>query len=80
MVHAVMPAEKLRDHVMEVASKLTRTPAELLALVKDNLNQAEDEVDRRRLLFANEAHNQIEAGRAMKARMARAAAHKSQDS
>ena len=35
-----------------------RTPATLLALVKDNLNAAEDEVERRRWLFAHEAENQ----------------------
>ena len=73
MVHAVLPAAELRSHVLAVASKLTRTPAELLALVKDNLNQAEDDLDRRRFLFANEAQNQIDAGQRMRARMQRAA-------
>jgi 2-(1,2-epoxy-1,2-dihydrophenyl)acetyl-CoA isomerase len=76
MVHAVLPATELRAHVMGVAANLARTPAELLALVKQNLNQAEDELDRRRYLFANEANNQIEAGRAMQERMKRAAARK----
>jgi 2-(1,2-epoxy-1,2-dihydrophenyl)acetyl-CoA isomerase len=70
MVHAVVPAADLRAHVMAVASTLARTPRELLALVKENLNEAEDEVDRRRFLFAHEAHNQIEAGQAMRARRA----------
>ena len=31
----------------------------MLALVKDNLNAAEDEVERRRWLFAHEAENQM---------------------
>ena len=69
MVHAVRPAAELRDHVYAIAAQLVHTPAELLALVKDNLNQAEDEIDRLRFLFANEAHNQAEAGKAMAARM-----------
>ena len=72
MVHAVLPAAELRDHVYTIAAQLVRTPTELLALVKDNLNQAEDEVDRRRFLFANEAHNQAEAGKAMMARLEKA--------
>jgi 2-(1,2-epoxy-1,2-dihydrophenyl)acetyl-CoA isomerase len=74
MVHAVVPAADLRGHVMGVAAQLVRTPAELLALVKDNLNQAEDQPDRRRFLFANEAHNQTLASQARLARMARAKA------
>jgi 2-(1,2-epoxy-1,2-dihydrophenyl)acetyl-CoA isomerase len=61
MVHAVVPATDLRDHTLTVARRIARTPAALLALVKDNLNQAEDEVGRRRFLFANEASNQIGA-------------------
>jgi 2-(1,2-epoxy-1,2-dihydrophenyl)acetyl-CoA isomerase len=73
MVHAVLPSAELTSHVMEVASRLVRVPTELLALVKDNLNQAEGEVERRRFLFANEACNQIEAGRAVAARVKRAA-------
>ncbi len=40
--------------------------------MKDNLNEAEDEVERRRFLFANEAANQIEAGRELVARLRRA--------
>jgi 2-(1,2-epoxy-1,2-dihydrophenyl)acetyl-CoA isomerase len=71
MVHAVVPAAELRDHTFGVARQLLRTPASLLALVKDNLNQAEDEVERRRYLFAHEAENQIESGRLMAARMQR---------
>jgi hypothetical protein len=33
--------------------------------VKDNLNEAEDEVERRRWLFAHEAENQITSAREM---------------
>jgi len=71
MVHEVVPAAQLRPRVMEVAARLVRTPREVLARSKDNLNQAEDEVARRRFLFANEAHNQIESGRARAARAPR---------
>ena len=35
----------------------------MLALVKDDLNEAEDEVERRRWLFAHEAENQIAAAK-----------------
>ena len=73
MVHAVMPPEELRTYTLEVAARLVRTPAALLALVKDNLNAAEDEVDRRRNLFAREAENQAESGRLLRDRMQRAA-------
>ena len=73
MVHAVMPAEELRGYTLEVASQLVRTPTALMALVKENLNQAEDEVERRRWLFAHEAHNQGEAGRLMMERLQRKA-------
>ena len=58
MVNAVLPAAELRDHTFEVARRLLRTPASLLGLVKDNLNQAELDVERRRYLFAIEAENQ----------------------
>ena len=47
-----------------------RTPAALLALVKDNLNAAEDEVERRRWLFAHEAENQMQSAQAMMERLA----------
>ena len=50
-----------------------RTPATLLALVKDNLNEAEDEVERRRWLFAHEAENQGKSARAMMERLAQKA-------
>jgi 2-(1,2-epoxy-1,2-dihydrophenyl)acetyl-CoA isomerase len=68
MVHEVVPPEQLRRRVMEVAGRLARTPAAVLARVKDNLNQAEDEPDRRRFLFANEASNQA-AGAALIGRL-----------
>jgi 2-(1,2-epoxy-1,2-dihydrophenyl)acetyl-CoA isomerase len=71
MVHEVLPPAELRPYVSRVATKLARIPRELLALVKDNLNQAEDEVDRRRFLLANEAHNQVEAARTSMERMQR---------
>jgi 2-(1,2-epoxy-1,2-dihydrophenyl)acetyl-CoA isomerase len=73
MVHEVLPGDKLRERVYEVARQLVRAPAAVLALVKDDLNQAEDEVDRRRWLFANEAENQGKASAAMMARRQRAA-------
>jgi 2-(1,2-epoxy-1,2-dihydrophenyl)acetyl-CoA isomerase len=69
MVHAVIPAAELREHTFGVARRLLRTSASLLALVKDNLNQAEDDGERRRYLFAHEAENQIESGRLIAARM-----------
>jgi 2-(1,2-epoxy-1,2-dihydrophenyl)acetyl-CoA isomerase len=59
MVHAVLPPAELSAYTYEVAETLVRTPATLLALVKDNLNAAEDEVERRRWLFAHEAENQL---------------------
>jgi 2-(1,2-epoxy-1,2-dihydrophenyl)acetyl-CoA isomerase len=63
MVHAVIPAAELRTHVYEVARTLAGTPREVLARMKDNFNQAEDEPERRRFLLANEARNQIETVR-----------------
>jgi 2-(1,2-epoxy-1,2-dihydrophenyl)acetyl-CoA isomerase len=71
MVHEVLPAADLRAYTLEVAMKLARVPGELLALVKDDLNQAEDPPDRRRFLFANEAVNQTESGRLLAERLAR---------
>ncbi len=70
MVHAVLPPTELRAYTYEIANKLVRTPAALLALVKDNLNEAEDEVERRRWLFAHEAENQGQSARVMMERMA----------
>ena len=69
MVHAVVPADELAETVREVAGRLVRVPRDLLALVKDNLNEAEDQADRRRHLFASEAANQIQAGKALMARL-----------
>jgi 2-(1,2-epoxy-1,2-dihydrophenyl)acetyl-CoA isomerase len=70
MVHAVLGPGQLRAHTYEVAHSLVRTPATLLALVKENLNLAEDEAERRRWLFAHEAENQAKAGRATMERLA----------
>ncbi len=70
MVHEVLPPTELRGYTYEVADKLVRTPATLLALVKENLNAAEDEVERRRWLFASEAENQAKSAKAMMERMA----------
>jgi 2-(1,2-epoxy-1,2-dihydrophenyl)acetyl-CoA isomerase len=68
MVHAVLPAAELRNHTYEVAGRLTSISARVLALVKDDLNEAEDDVARRRWLFAHEAENQIAAARGAKRR------------
>ena len=58
MVHAVVPAAALRDHTLGVARTLLRVPSSVLARMKDNLNAAEEDADRRRYLFAHEAANQ----------------------
>jgi 2-(1,2-epoxy-1,2-dihydrophenyl)acetyl-CoA isomerase len=79
MVHAVLAADELRAYTYEVARQLARTPASLLALVKDNLNEAEDEASRRRWLFAHEADNQLTAARATLARRSETTAHTSQE-
>jgi len=63
MVHAVVPAAELRSYTLGIAARLAKTPAAVLALVKDNLNHAEDEIERRRWLFAHEARNQEVAAR-----------------
>ena len=73
MVHSVLPPAELRPYTYEIANKLVRTPAILLALVKDNLNEAEDEVERRRWLFAHEAENQGDSAKAMMERLAQKA-------
>jgi 2-(1,2-epoxy-1,2-dihydrophenyl)acetyl-CoA isomerase len=70
MVHAVLPPRELRSYTYEIANQLVRTPAALLALVKNNLNDAEDEVERRRWLFAHEAENQGQSAKAMMERLA----------
>ena len=69
MVHAVVPSTELSKYTAEVAARLAKTPRKVLALVKDNLNQAEDEIERRRFLFANEADNQASAAKATMARV-----------
>jgi 2-(1,2-epoxy-1,2-dihydrophenyl)acetyl-CoA isomerase len=61
MVHEVLPAADLRARVMAVAAALAAAPAEILQAIEDNLNQAEDAVDRRRELFAIESVNQRES-------------------
>jgi 2-(1,2-epoxy-1,2-dihydrophenyl)acetyl-CoA isomerase len=71
MAHAVVAPEQLRSHTDRVARQLVQSPASALALVKDNLNAAEDEVERRRWLFAHEAENQRTAGHALVERLAR---------
>ena len=71
---AVLPAAELaRSRHGGGARGSSGTPASLLALVKENLNQAEDELDRRRFLFANEAENQIQSSRDICERMPKAA-------
>lgn len=69
MVHAVLPADELAAHTWEVARRLAALPRALLALVKDNLNEAEDAVERRRHLFAHEAANQVQAAQDIAARV-----------
>ena len=76
MVHEVLPPQQLLEYTMDVARRLVRTPAALLELVKDNLNAAEDEVARRRYLFAHEAENQAVSARLMRDRIRRASAGK----
>jgi 2-(1,2-epoxy-1,2-dihydrophenyl)acetyl-CoA isomerase len=71
MVHAVLPPDRLAAHTYEVAANLARIPREVVALVKDNLNRAEDEAHRRREVFAHEAANQLASAAAMRARIER---------
>lgn len=68
MVHAVLPPTDLRAYTSEIATQLARTPATVLALMKDNLNAAEDTIERRRWLFAHEAENQGRSPKAMRAK------------
>jgi 2-(1,2-epoxy-1,2-dihydrophenyl)acetyl-CoA isomerase len=70
MVHEVLPPAELRAYTYEIANQLVRTPATLLALVKGNLNEAEEQVERRRWLFAHEAENQGKSAKAMMERRA----------
>jgi 2-(1,2-epoxy-1,2-dihydrophenyl)acetyl-CoA isomerase len=71
MVHAVVPPAELRTYTESVARQVAQTPANVLELVKADLNAAEDEVERRRWLFAHEAENQQAAGQALARRMER---------
>jgi 2-(1,2-epoxy-1,2-dihydrophenyl)acetyl-CoA isomerase len=63
MVHEVVPAAELRAYTMEIAGRLAHAPPEVVAAVKDDLNQAEDTIERRRELFAIESVNQRESSR-----------------
>jgi 2-(1,2-epoxy-1,2-dihydrophenyl)acetyl-CoA isomerase len=74
MVNKVLPAAELRDYTLGVAERMLRTPASLLALVKDNLTQAEQDADRRRRLFTNELRNQGQAVQDIAERMRQRAA------
>ena len=65
LVHAVLPPDELTRYTYDVARRLVQIPSALLALMKDNLNEAEDDVARRRWLFAHEAENQITSARAV---------------
>jgi 2-(1,2-epoxy-1,2-dihydrophenyl)acetyl-CoA isomerase len=79
MVNRVVAAVDLRATTMELARTMLRTPSEVWALTKDNLNQAEDLTSRRRELFAIEATNQGKSALAMRdlrRRMKEAAAAK----
>ncbi len=69
MVNRVVSPVDLRDETMNMARSLLRTPAEVWARTKYNLNQAEDQTERRRVLFAVEATNQTKSGEAMRERL-----------
>jgi 2-(1,2-epoxy-1,2-dihydrophenyl)acetyl-CoA isomerase len=69
MVNRVVPAAELREYTLSVAQRLLRTPAPIWALTKDNLNQAEDDIERRRYLFANEATNMTRSSQEIAYRM-----------
>jgi hypothetical protein len=71
MVHVVLPPSELAAYTYGIADQLVRTPGTVLALMKDNLNAAEDEVERRRWLFAHEAENQMRSAKAMMERASR---------
>jgi 2-(1,2-epoxy-1,2-dihydrophenyl)acetyl-CoA isomerase len=71
MVNKVLPAAELRDYTLAVAQRLLRIPGSVLALIKDNLTQAEQEADRRRSLFALETRNQRQASADIRARLQR---------
>ncbi len=71
MVNMVFPAEQLREETLERARAMAQLPANLLARIKDNLNQAEADAGRRRWLFANETTNQIDSAAAFTTRRKR---------
>ena len=74
MLNKVLPPAELRDHALSVAQKLLRVPATLLALIKNNLTEAEEEANRRRYLFDLEARNQRQSAKDIAERMRRKAA------
>jgi 2-(1,2-epoxy-1,2-dihydrophenyl)acetyl-CoA isomerase len=69
MVNRVLPAAELRAFTIATAQQMLRTPASIWALTKDNLNQAEADIERRRHLFANEATNMVRSSQAIAERM-----------
>ena len=71
MVNAVVPAAELEAHVRGIAERLLRVPASVLALIKDNLTQAEQDVGRRRCLFDLETRNQTQSVADIAQRLAR---------
>lgn len=68
MVHEVFPAARLREETLERARTIARLPADVLARIKANLNEAESPPERRRWLFAHETTNQIDGVAARRAR------------
>ena len=77
MLNKVLPPAELRDHTLSVAQKLLRVPATLLALIKNNLTEAEEEANRRRYLFDLEARNQRQSAKDIAERLRRKAKAKS---
>lgn len=71
MVNAVLPAAELEAHVRGIAERLLRVPASVLALIKDNLTQAEQDAGRRRYLFDLETRNQTQSVAHIAERLAR---------
>ena len=68
MVHAVVASRGAPRLHLRGRSEPRAHAAAVLALVKDNLNAAEDEVERRRWLFAHEAENQRTSARLVRGR------------
>ncbi len=73
MLNKVLPPAELRDHTLSVAQKLLRVPATLLALIKNNLTEAEEDANRRRYLFDLEARNQRQSAHDIAERLRRKA-------